>query len=104
MLAHFPRRTRPTAGAATRANAAAAGQPKGGSGFGPGGSSPRPLTSGQGDNQGATWAPDGRHIAFQSNRTGRWQVFFMLLDGSATTQVTQGTAEATSPSWSPRLP
>jgi len=70
----------------------------------PGGSSPRPLTSGPGDNQGATWAPDGRHIAFQSNRTGRWQVFFMLLDGSATTQVTQGTAEATSPSWSPRLP
>jgi TolB protein len=70
----------------------------------PGGSSPRQLTSGQGDNQGATWAPDGRHLAFQSNRTGRWQLFFMSVDGLTTTQVTQGTNEATSPSWSPRLP
>jgi TolB protein len=70
----------------------------------PGGSSPRQLTSGGGDNQGATWAPDGRHIAFQSNRTGRWQLFFMTVDGQTTTQVTQGSNEATSPSWSPRLP
>ena len=70
----------------------------------PGGSNPRPLTSGQGDNQGASWAPDGRHLAFQSNRSGRWQVYFLLLDGLVTTQVTQGATEATSPSWSPRLP
>ena len=70
----------------------------------PSGSNPRPLTSGQGDNQGSTWAPDGRHLAFQSNRTGRWQVYFMPVDGQAATQVTQGTTEATSPSWSPRLP
>ena len=70
----------------------------------PGGTNARPLTSGQGDNQGATWAPDGRHIAFQSNRSGRWQVYMMLLDGGDTTQVTSGAAEATSPSWSPRLP
>jgi TolB protein len=70
----------------------------------PSGSNPRPLTSGQGDNQGSTWAPDGRHLAFQSNRTGRWRVYFMPVDGQAATQVTQGTGEATSPSWSPRLP
>lgn len=70
----------------------------------PGGSDQRPLTSGQGDNQGAAWAPDGRHLAFQSNRSGRWHVYFMLVDGLTTTQVTQGTIEATSPSWSPRLP
>ena len=70
----------------------------------PGGSSPRQLTSGGGDNQSATWAPDGRHLAFQSNRTGRWQLFFMTVEGQTTTQVTQGSNEATSPSWSPRLP
>jgi len=70
----------------------------------PGGSNARPLTSGQGDNQGASWAPDGRHLVFQSNRAGRWHVFLMLVDGLTTTQVTPGTTEATSPSWSPRLP
>jgi TolB protein len=70
----------------------------------PSGSTPRPLTSGQGDNQSATWSPDGRHLAFQSNRSGRWQVFVMSADGLTTTRVTQGTTEATSPSWSPRLP
>ena len=37
----------------------------------PGGTNARPLTNGQGDNQGAAWAPDGRHLAFQSNRSGR---------------------------------
>jgi len=70
----------------------------------PSGSNPRPLTSGQGDNQSAAWSPDGRHLAFQSNRNGRWQVFIMSVDGLTTTRVTQGTTEATSPSWSPRLP
>jgi TolB protein len=70
----------------------------------PDGSNSRRLTAGTGDNQGATWAPDGRHLAFQSNRLGRWQIFAMLLDGSPPTQISQGSGEYTSPSWSPRLP
>jgi len=68
------------------------------------GSNPRRLTGGVGDSQGATWAPSGRHLAFQSNRNGRWQIMAMLIDGSAPTVITTGTSEATSPSWSPRLP
>ncbi len=68
------------------------------------GSNPRRLTSGTGDSQGATWAPNGRHIAFQSNRNGRWQIFAMLADGSAQDAITRGPGDATSPSWSPRLP
>jgi len=67
------------------------------------GSNPRRLTNG-GDNQGPTWSPNGRHLAFQSNRLGRWQVFAMLVDGSAPTPLTRGQSESTSPSWSPRLP
>jgi TolB protein len=67
------------------------------------GSNPRRLTSG-GDNQGSTWAPSGRHLAFQSNRSGRWQIYTMLADGTAQAPITTGAAEATSPSWSPRLP
>jgi TolB protein len=68
------------------------------------GSNPRRLTSGPGDNQGTTWAPNGRHLMFQTNRLGAWQIFSMLVDGSAQTPVTRGTIESTSPSWSPRLP
>ncbi|HXU88082.1 MAG TPA: Tol-Pal system beta propeller repeat protein TolB [Methylomirabilota bacterium] len=68
------------------------------------GSNPRRLTGGVGNSQGATWAPSGRHLAFQSNRNGRWQIMAMLIDGSAPTAITTGAAEATSPSWSPRLP
>jgi TolB protein len=68
------------------------------------GSNPRRLTQGPGDNQGATWAPNGRHLMFQSNRLGSWQIFAMLADGSAQTPITRGTTESTSPSWSPRLP
>ena len=68
------------------------------------GSNARRLTSGPGDNQGATWAPNGRHIAFQSNRLGSWQIFSMLTDGSEQAPITRGPGEFTSPSWSPRLP
>ncbi|HEU5197352.1 MAG TPA: Tol-Pal system beta propeller repeat protein TolB [Methylomirabilota bacterium] len=67
------------------------------------GANPRRLTSG-GDNQGAAWSPNGRHLAFQSNRLGRWQLFAVLADGSASTPLTRGQSESTSPSWSPRLP
>jgi TolB protein len=68
------------------------------------GSNPRRLTNGGGDNQGPTWAPNVRHIAFQSNRLGRWQIFAMLADGSAQEPITKGASDSTSPSWSPRLP
>jgi TolB protein len=70
----------------------------------PDGSNARRLTSGPGDNQGATWAPNGRHLAFQSNRLGTWQLFSMLADGSEQVPITKGSGEYTSPSWSPRLP
>ena len=72
--------------------------------IGPDGSNARQLTGGAGDNQGATWAPNGRHLAFQSNRLGSWQIFTMLADGSEQAPVTKGPGEFTSPSWSPRLP
>jgi TolB protein len=68
------------------------------------GSNARRLTAGPGDNQGAGWAPNGRHLMFQSNRLGAWQIFSMLVDGSAQAPVTRGPADHTSPSWSPRLP
>src|SRR5439155_974006 len=69
----------------------------------PDGTNPRRLTAGLGDNEGAAWAPNGRHLAFQSNRLGRWQVFAMLLDGSPPPPIPQDPAEHPGASWAPRL-
>ena len=70
----------------------------------PDGSNLRRLTAGPGDNEGASWAPNGRHLVFQSSRMGRFQLFTMLADGSEQQALTKGPGEITSGSWSPRLP
>lgn len=68
------------------------------------GSNARRLTAGPGDNQGATWSPNARHLAFQTNRLGGWRIFSMFADGSEQAPLTRSGGERTSPSWSPRLP
>jgi TolB protein len=68
------------------------------------GSSPRRLTSGQGNNVSPSWAPNGRHLVFASERGGRSQIFTMLADGTEQAAVIRMSVEATSPSWSARLP
>lgn len=35
------------------------------------------------------WFPDGRRIAFQSDRTGQWEVYVMKVDGSEVKQLTR---------------
>jgi TolB protein len=39
--------------------------------------------------EGPSWFPDGRRIAFQSNRTGRWEVWVMDDDGGGAHQLTR---------------
>ncbi len=57
------------------------------------------LTRDAGRNERPCWAPDGRHIVFASTRTGSWQIWSMLADGTEARQLTtQGSNE--SPSWS----
>jgi len=70
----------------------------------PDGSNLRRLTAGPGNNEGSSWAPNGRHIVFQSSRAGRYQLFTMLADGSEQQPLPRGLGESTSASWSPRLP
>jgi TolB protein len=56
------------------------------------------LTHGDGRNENPTWAPDGRHLVFMSNRTGRYQIYTMLANGTQVKQLTnQG--ENKSPVW-----
>lgn len=46
------------------------------------------LTHGAGRNENPTWAPDGRHLVFSSNRSGRFQIYSMLVDGTEVRQLT----------------
>jgi len=50
---------------------------------------------------GPTWSPDGRQIAFVSDRTGAPQIYVMNADGSGVRRVTFDGAYNTSPAWSP---
>jgi TolB protein len=59
------------------------------------------LTRDQARNERPSWAPDGRHIVFESTRSGTRQIWSMLADGSSARQLTyEGQSE--SPNWSPR--
>jgi dipeptidyl aminopeptidase/acylaminoacyl peptidase len=70
------------------------------------------ITSGDYDDQELTWSPDGKQLAFSSNRstpdpdatynTDIWTVAADTTDkGAHVTQVTKGPGEDTAPAWSP---
>ncbi len=50
-------------------------------------------------NEHPSWSPDGRHLVFESNRSGSKQVWTMLADGSNPRQLTTK-GENWNPSWS----
>jgi TolB protein len=60
------------------------------------------LTRDAARNERPSWAPDGRHIVFESTRTGGRQIWEMLADGSNARQLTSGPGECESPNWSSR--
>ncbi|MCW5850534.1 MAG: S9 family peptidase [Anaerolineae bacterium] len=63
---------------------------------------PRQFTSGQGSDHSPRWSPDGRRLAFVSNREGeKDQVYVMVVDGGEARSLTCLETGARSPAWSP---
>jgi TolB protein len=57
------------------------------------------LTHDGGRNDFPSWSPDGRHVVFQSSRSGSEQIWTMLADGTNQKQLTF-TGSNTQPNWS----
>ncbi|MGO8794388.1 MAG: Tol-Pal system beta propeller repeat protein TolB [Candidatus Sulfotelmatobacter sp.] len=57
------------------------------------------MTHDGGRNDFPSWSPDGRHIVFQSSRSGKEEIWMMLADGSKAHQLTF-TGRNSQPNWS----
>src|SRR5205807_8667835 len=63
------------------------------------------ITRDEGDNNAATWAPDGQRIAYRRTRSGQadyalGDIWTMDADGSHARRVSDRIGRATSPTWS----
>lgn len=67
-----------------------------------GGGEARQITHGLGFDTQPTWSPDGKHIAFVSDRSGADNLWIANADGSGSRRITQSDDEAVfaSPAWS----
>jgi Tol biopolymer transport system component len=59
------------------------------------------LTLGPGLQTDATWSPDGRFIAYASDRRGNFDIWVQSVAGGDPVQVTKAAVEDTQPDWSP---
>lgn len=59
------------------------------------------LTSDPADDGFGRFSPDGKRIAFASNRSGNWDIYVMDADGKNVEQVTRSAANEIHPSFSP---
>jgi Tol biopolymer transport system component len=61
----------------------------------------RQLTTHTADDGFPAWSPDGRKIAFTSDRTGNFDIWVMDSDGGNQSQLTTHSADDGFPAWSP---
>lgn len=65
------------------------------------GSQARQLIGGPGGYNGWSWSPDGRRLAFASNRGGSWDIYTLLADGTGLTRLTISPSQDGWPAWMP---
>ena len=68
---------------------------------GPTGGSSRSLTRGQGRDRQPAYSPDGKRVAFASNRSGNLDLWTLELGTGALQQLTDDEAQDWDPGWSP---
>lgn len=61
----------------------------------------RRLTDNTCDDEYPAWSPDGRQIAFASNRSGSFNIYVMDADGGGVRAVTESAEDDGEPSWFP---
>jgi len=59
------------------------------------------LTTNTASDFGASWSPDGRKIAFSSNRDGNFEIYVMDADGTDVRRLTTSPGSDVRPAWSP---
>jgi hypothetical protein len=59
------------------------------------------LNEGDDSELAPAWSPDRRHIAFQSNREGNWDLYVVSADGTDVRRLTEADAQEGEPRWSP---
>jgi len=59
------------------------------------------VTDATTDDGWATWSPDGRRIAFESARSGNWDIWVVNVDGTGLINLTNSPGDDRYPAWSP---
>jgi dipeptidyl aminopeptidase/acylaminoacyl peptidase len=60
-----------------------------------------PLVSSDGNDSHATWSPDGRQLALQTDRDGDWEIYTVEVETGRQTNITQNAASDMYPNWTP---